>query len=187
MDAAELHRRAVAQWQDWVEAVADDQWDAATPCADWDVRALVNHVVGEELWTVPLLEGATIEEVGNRFDGDLLGTDPLGAARAASRAAVEAMAQRVPKGGTVQLSFGEVPVEEYAAQLTADHLVHGWDLAAATGQDRTMDPDVLDEVATWFADREETYRSAGAVGPRVTTSDDAQSQLLAAFGRDPSW
>ena len=57
--------------------VGEDQWGAPTPCADWDVRELVNHVAGEDLWTAPLLEGSTIEEVGDRFDGDLLGDDPI--------------------------------------------------------------------------------------------------------------
>jgi uncharacterized protein (TIGR03086 family) len=187
MDAAELHRRAVEGWQAKVEGVAGAQWGESTPCADWDVRALVNHVVGEELWTVPLVEGATLEDVGDRFDGDVLGAQPLRAAREAARAAVDAMTAALGGGGTVLLSFGTVPIEEYAAQLTADHVVHGWDLAAATGQDRSIDPEVAQHVAAWFEEREELYRSAGAVGPRTAAADDPQSQLLAVFGRDPSW
>ena len=187
MDAARLHRRAVEGWQARTEGVAASQWGESTPCADWDVRSLVNHVVGEELWTVPLVEGATLEEVGDRFDGDVLGSQPLRAAQDAAQAAVDAMDAGLRRGGTVQLSFGTVPIEEYAAQLTADHLVHAWDLAAATGQDRHLDPEVVRHVATWFEEREEMYRSAGAVGPRTAGADDPQSQLLAAFGRDPSW
>ena len=50
----------------------------ATPCTEWDVRALVNHVLGEIRWAVPLFAGSTIAEVGDRFDGDLLGDDPVG-------------------------------------------------------------------------------------------------------------
>jgi uncharacterized protein (TIGR03086 family) len=187
MELSELHRRAVEQWQAVLDGVGQDQWASPTPCADWDVRALVNHVVGEELWTPPILDGATIEEVGDRFEGDVLGADPGTASRSAALQAVAAVDQRVPQGGTVQLSFGETPVEEYVRQLTADHLVHGWDLAAATDQDRAMDAEVVTEVATWFADREELYRSAGAVGPRGPAAEDPQGELLAGFGRDPSW
>jgi uncharacterized protein (TIGR03086 family) len=187
MDAAGLHRRAVEGWRARVEEMAASQWGESTPCADWDVRALVNHVVGEELWTVPLVEGVTLEEVGDRFDGDVLGAEPLRAAQGAAQAAVDAMDTGLRRGGTVGLSFGTVPIEEYAAQLTADHLVHAWDLAAATGQDRALDREVVQHVAAWFEDREEMYRSAGAVGPRAAAADDPQSQLLAAFGRDPSW
>jgi uncharacterized protein (TIGR03086 family) len=187
MDAAGLHRRAVEGWQARAEGVAGSQWSDSTPCAGWDVRALVNHVVGEELWTVPLVEGATVEEVGDRFDGDVLGGQPLRVAQEAAQAAVDAMEAGLRRGGTVQLSFGTVPIEEYAAQLTADHLVHAWDLAAATGQERELDPEVVHHVAAWFGKREEMYRSAGAVGPRTVAAEDPQSQLLAAFGRDPSW
>ena len=48
-----LHRRAVEEWLQRVAAVDDEQWRRPTPCADWDVRALVNHVVGEELVDPP--------------------------------------------------------------------------------------------------------------------------------------
>ena len=76
MELADLHRRSVESWRSRLDAVDDSQWTLPTPCTEWDVRALVNHVIGEELWTVPLVDGATIEEVGDRFDGDLLGDDP---------------------------------------------------------------------------------------------------------------
>ena len=70
-----------------VDAVGQ-RWDAPTPCSEWSVRQLVNHVVGEDLWTAPLLRGATIEEFGGRFDGDLLGEAPLRSAEAAAGEAV---------------------------------------------------------------------------------------------------
>jgi uncharacterized protein (TIGR03086 family) len=187
MDVAEQHRRAVEWWKSRVDAVTDDQWNAPTPCSDWDVRALVNHVVGEELWTPPLVEGQTIEQVGDRFDGDVLGSDPLTAADAAAQEATSAMAAGLTKGGLVHLSFGDFPVEEYANQLTADHLIHGWDLAAATGQDRTLDPELVEDVAAWFAGVEQLYRDSGAVGSRVESAGDPQSDLLAGFGRSATW
>ncbi len=57
-DTASLHRRSVEGWIARLEAVPDDCWDAPTPCREWSVRDLVNHVVGEDRWTVPLLGGA---------------------------------------------------------------------------------------------------------------------------------
>jgi uncharacterized protein (TIGR03086 family) len=118
------------------------------------VRDLVNHVVGEDLWTGPLVEGATIEEVGDRLDGDVLGDEPVARAKEAADRALAAVAQRLPSGGTVQLSYGEEQLDEYLYQLAADHLVHAWDLAAATGADRALDPELVDAVAGWFAHRE---------------------------------
>jgi uncharacterized protein (TIGR03086 family) len=167
--------------------VGADQWKAVTPCEDWDVRGLVQHVAGEDVWTVPLLEGETVEGVGSRFDGDLLGGDPVGAALDAAKRAVTAVAERLPRGGSVHLSYGEESVEEYVYQLAADHLVHSWDLAAATGGDRRLDPHLVTAVATWFAGHEEAYRSAGAVGPRAAAGNDPQAELLAAFGRASDW
>ena len=51
MDLIDLYRRSLAQFADRVRQVRPDQWSAPTPCSDWDVRGLVNHVVGEERWT----------------------------------------------------------------------------------------------------------------------------------------
>lgn len=187
MEAGELFHRTVQRWQEIVRGVGDDQWSRPTPCEGWDVTALVNHVCGEGLWAVPLLEGATIEEVGDRFDGDVLGDEPGASALQAARAADAAVAERLRPGARVHLSYGEEDAGEYAMQLAADHLVHGWDLAAATGQDRRLDGELVAAVAGWFAGREEMYRSGGAVGPRVAADGDAQDQLLAAFGRAADW
>jgi uncharacterized protein (TIGR03086 family) len=188
MDIGTLYRRTVEGWTARVDAVRDDQWAATTPCADWDVRTLVNHVVGEDLWTEPLVHGQTIEEVGDRFEGDLLGDDARGTAVRAAGVASAAVADALPTGSPVHLSYGEEALEEYVAQLAADHLVHGWDLAAATGGDTALDGDLVDAVAAWFSEREEMYRQGGVIGPRVDHAPgDAQSQLLAHFGRDSRW
>ncbi|MEV0288321.1 TIGR03086 family metal-binding protein [Kribbella sp. NPDC050820] len=184
MHVVQLHNRTVDNFALLVNQVRPDQWTAPTPCSDWNVRDLVNHVVGEERWTVPLMEGKTIAEVGAALDGDLLGDDPVSAATAAARAAQGAADQPIEK---VHLSYGDEDASEYLRQLAADHLVHGWDLAAAIGADPRLDPDVVDEVATWFAERAELYRSAGMVAASVEGFTDPADQLIGAFGRDPNW
>jgi uncharacterized protein (TIGR03086 family) len=187
-NVVELHALAVERFRSLVHAVPAVAWSAPTPCPDWDVRALVNHVAGEELWTVPLLEGRTIAEVGDRFDGDLLGAEPAQLVDSAAKAAVVAFEEPGAADRTVHLSFGDTPASEYAMQLIADHVVHGWDLAVATGADRSIDDGVVAVLAAWFAHREDLYRGAGAVSERppvATTSP--QDELLVAFGRDPSW
>ena len=103
----------------------------------------------------------TIAEVGDRFDGDLLGDDPQAVGHDAATDASAAVDELLAGLDTVHLSYGDEDPAEYVRQLCADHLIHGWDLAAATGQDRTLDPELVDEVATWFADREELYRVGG--------------------------
>jgi len=187
MDLNTLYHRTVEAWADRVNAVEPHQWEAPTPCRDWTVRDLTNHVVGEDLWTAPLVHGSTIAEVGDRLDGDLLGDDPVRSALAAAMEATTAVAERLPGGGTVQLSYGEEQLDEYVHQLATDHLVHGWDLAVATGGDTRLDPHLVAEVAAWFAEREDLYRGAGAIGPRGVSHGGAQGELLASFGRDAEW
>lgn len=187
MDLNTLYHRTVECWATRLNEVAADQWEEPTPCAAWTVRDLVNHVVGEDRWTVPLMRGMTIAQVGSQFDGDLLGAEPVVSGLEAAKEAVSVVAERLPAGGTVHLSYGEETAEEYVRQLAADHLVHAWDLAVATGGDTRLDPHLVTEVAAWFAAREEMYRAAGAVGPRRAVTGDAQTDLLAAFGRRAGW
>ena len=143
--------------------------------------------MGEDLWTTPLVQGRTVADVGTSLDGDLLGDDPVRAALEAAMAASTSVAERLPGGGTVSLSYGEEQLTEYVHQLAADHLVHAWDLAVATEGDTRLDPHLVSEVAAWFAEREEMYRGGGAIGPRGVSHGGVQAELLAAFGRDAEW
>jgi len=188
LDVGAAYRESLRGWVAAVEGVGA-AWSVRTPCAEWDVRQLVNHVVGEDRWTRPLVEGMTIADVGASLDGDLLGDDPFAAARAAADEAVAAVDARLPAGGMVHLSYGEEGIGEYVWQLTADHLIHGWDLSAATGQDRGLDAGLVHAVGAWFAEREQQYRSGGAIDarPLTATGGSATADLLIAFGRDPDW
>ncbi len=187
MDVQQIYLRSVDYFTERVGTVKDDLWGDPTPCADWDVRALVNHITYEDLWTVPLMRGSTIEEVGDRFEGDVVGADPVNASRTAAGDAVAAVNDELPKGGTVHLSFGETPKDEYVMQLAADHLIHGWDLAVAIGGDTSMDDDIVAAMAEWFDANEAGYRGAGAIRARRQLTGDPRHDLLARFGRDASW
>jgi uncharacterized protein (TIGR03086 family) len=180
-----FHSQACALFGRHLRRIGPADWAQPTPCAEWDVRALVNHVVVEDLWTVPLLAGRTVAEVGSRFDGDMLGADPVAAYGRATGAAVAAAGTRGALARTVHLSFGDVSGEEYVTQLFVDHLVHSWDLARALGTDDRLPTELVDAAARWFADREGAYRSAGVIGPRpaIPSGSDPQTRLLAAFGR----
>jgi uncharacterized protein (TIGR03086 family) len=182
------YRRSVEFWKDTVWNLSDD-WSRPTPCTDWNVRALVNHVAGEDRWTKPLVDGKTIAEVGDAFDGDLLGEDPKAEAIAAAEEALTAVAERLPAGGRVHLSYGEEDIGEYLSQLAADHLIHGWDLAVATGQNRNLDSELVAEVAAWYRNREEIMRTTGAIAARPDSGPggNSQAELLIAYGRDPDW
>ena len=187
MDAA-LMADAIGGFEQRLSSVDPSQWNAATPCEDWDVRTLVNHVVAELLWIPPLLEGNTIAEVGDRFDGDVLGSEPLAtyvsAAAGAQAAASEAGAQE----RTVHLSFGDFAGSDYLGQVISDVVIHSWDLARAIGADDRLDPALVAFVDDFLSPQIEAWRAAGAFGPAIDVGPDAgaQDRLLAQTGRSSS-
>ena len=185
MDIPAMFGGAVAEFDARVRQIGGHQWQAPTPDEDWTVRDLVNHLVGEDLWAPLLLAGSTITEVGDRFDGDVLGAEPRAAWAAACAAAVQAIEADGAMDRIVHLSFGDFPGREYALQLFADHLIHAWDLARAIGANERLDTGLVASCASWFDAMEDAYRSAGAIAgrPPVPGHADAQTVLLARFGR----
>jgi uncharacterized protein (TIGR03086 family) len=171
-----------------VDSVADDQWTNATPCSDWDVRAVVNHVVSEMKWVGPLLEGKTIEQVGDRLDGDLLGSDPKAAWSQAAKEARAAVEEPGVLERTVHLSFGDFPGRAYLGQGLIDLTIHSWDLASGIGADQKIAPELVDFVYAELGPQVEAWRQAGAFGDEVKVPDDAdtQTKLLGMVGRQPS-
>lgn len=187
MDIA-LMASAIDGFEQRLGAVGAPDWSAATPCDDWDVRTLVNHVVNELLWMPPLLEGKTIAEVGDRFDGDVLGSDPLASFKSAAAAARAATFEPGAQERTVHLSFGDFPGSEYVGQVVSDVIIHSWDLARAIGADDRLDPALLTFVDEFLTPQVEAWRGAGAFGPAVEVGADASAQdrFLAKTGRSTS-
>ena len=187
-DPVALYVRATDVFDTRVRAVRPDQWGNATPCTEWNVRQLVNHVAVEDLWVPPLLAGKTIADVGDAYDGDQLGDDPAAGWSRALAGAKQAVLEPGAADRTVHLSYGDERAGEYLLQLFADHLIHGWDLARAIDGDTELPTDLVDECTKYFARMEETYRKIGAIAARVDVpaGADAQTRLLATFGRNAS-
>jgi uncharacterized protein (TIGR03086 family) len=184
-DPITLYQRAADEFGAQTAAVGPADWDRPTPCTDWDVRLLVRHVVEEDLWARGLFAGQSLDAAGAALPGDALGADPAAAYAGAAAEALEVARREADAVPVVHLSVGDTPAVEYARQLTADHLIHAWDLATALG--RPFDPaaDLVAAVGEWFGGVEAAYRAAGAIGPRpdVAPDADAFTRLLAAFGR----
>lgn len=184
-EPTELFERAVSGFERHVRSVDPTQWHNPTPCDDWDVRVLVNHVTVEQLWAVPLLRGATVDEVGDRFDGDQLGDDPIAAWTTAADQSRSAFGAPGTLDGVVSLSGGERPTADYCWEMTVDALIHSWDLARGIGADETMDDELVALTYERTLPIAEHLHETGLFAPPVQVDDGATLpvKLLALFGR----
>jgi uncharacterized protein (TIGR03086 family) len=186
VELLELFQRAQAQFTDRVDAVAPDQWeDEALP--GWTVADLVAHLVNEALWVPPLLAGEPFELVDGRFPegtSDLLGDDPFTGWESAADDALSAFAEDDALIRTVRLSRGPMPATEYIQEMTADLVVHAWDLAKATDGDTDLDLELV-TAALVFAERLPDDGVPGLFDPPLEVSDSAPPliRLLARYGR----
>jgi uncharacterized protein (TIGR03086 family) len=180
----ELFVDSIRRFAQRVETVEDDDWDRPTPCSEWDVRTLVDHVCGEQLWAPHLVDGETIEQVGDRYDGDVLGADPKATFRTAVEGSIAAF-ERADLDAIVHLSFGDVPCAVYLEQMLTDAEVHGWDLARALGRPAELDPETASHLLPRMRAQEGLIRASGMFAPGIEVpegADDA-TQLLALLGR----
>jgi uncharacterized protein (TIGR03086 family) len=186
-DVLDLHRRALAEFGRRVHAVGPDQWGCPTPCKDWEVRNLVNHLVAEQLWVPPLLAGKRVADLGDGFaGGDVLGPDPVAAWDAAAAAAAAAFAEAGALRRIVHLSYADRPGEEYAREMIFDLVVHSWDLARGISADDSLDPDLVEAVYSSI-EPETDLASSGLFGEPVPVpaDSDEQTKLIAFTGRQP--
>lgn len=141
-------------------------------------------MVYEALWAPPLLAGATLEEVGGRFGGDLLGADPRAAfhvANAGERAAVTAeVLER-----DVHTSMGVIPASVYLGQRLSDLVVHGWDLAQGIRVEAGLDLEAVAYCYDMAKPQEAMMKASGLFGEWIEEEpgSDTLSRLLAVFGR----
>lgn len=178
--------------------VAAGQWSGSTPCTDWDVRALVNHVAQGNLNYVRLLEGATAADFLRLRDADALGIDPVGAFETAARACADAYGAAGALDRVVDHPSGRLTGRQALAVRTTDTVIHTWDLSRAIGAEDTLDPDLLAwieaNIYDIYAGMAETPVSAQtshrfyappAGDPPLGAS--TQDRLLHLFGRDLAW
>ena len=170
---------------DLIGHIAAGQWTAPTPCTQWNVRDLVNHLVGMNLVLVAMFEESPMPE----RRADRLGADPAGAYHR-SAAALQAAAARP---GVLQRSQATpVGVATGAGRLQwriADLLVHGWDLVQATGVAAELPDDLAGQALTFVRAQLPGQPRAGRFADPQPVPDNAPAiDRLAAFtGRPVPW
>lgn len=185
LDLPWLHAEALGSTDATIAGVGKDQWQLRTPCEDWDVRAVVNHVVSGNLWVRPLMTGQTIEDVGSRLDGDVLGSDPLGAYRRSADEAQAAFGAEGAMEAPANVSYGPVPGSVFAGHRFLDVLVHGWDIAVGAGLDTTLRADLVEACLEVVLPEADMLARSGAFGDNHEVPEGASPQvrLLALLGR----
>jgi len=189
MDVVQELRDASALFESRLRMVTAAGWSHATPCEEWDVRALVNHVVGGQLVVPELLAGRPFPEVLPMLQSDHLGPDPLSAFQGATAAAIDAFAAPGALDRAVHHPAGEIDGAGYAGFRVRDLTIHAWDLARAVGGDEAL-PGAL--VETVLASMEPMRPFIGSVGvfghgpsADLPPDADAQTRLLDLAGRHP--
>ena len=185
LDLPELHAHALESTRRFVAGVRADQWDLASPCEDWSVRELVNHIVTGNYWAGALGRGRTIEEVGDRLDGDVLGDDPLAEYEASAGDADAAFRAPGAMDAPCAVSYGPVPGRVYCGHRLLDVLVHGWDVGTGTGQDTTLDGELVEACWVIVEAERDMVTASGMYGTEQEVGPDAdrQTALLAVLGR----
>ena len=184
-EIAKQHREALAATRKIVAGIGADQMSAPTPCTEWDVRGLLNHVVAGNWWAAELASGKTIEQVGDRLDGDVLGDNLLDAYDRSAEAAAAAFETPGAMDAPCAVSYGPVPGSVYAGHRFIDVFVHGWDLAVATNQDPALDPVLVGDCWAVVEPQAELLSGSGAFATQVEVpaGADLQARLLGVLGR----
>ncbi|WP_433499441.1 TIGR03086 family metal-binding protein [Sphaerimonospora sp. CA-214678] len=170
-------RSATERTAGLVRAVRQEQLGLPTPCAKFDVRDLINHLE----WVAELFEslarkGPMIEQ------GPYAGDFPARAeGTLAAWSRPEAWEGTSPAMGMPMTALGHM--------YLVDMVVHGWDLATATGQEYEPDPEAVSRALHFTEQMVETGRRRGVFGPPVAVPDDAPlfDRMLGLIGRDPAW
>ena len=164
-----------------VASVPDDAWDNPSPCEEWTARDVVGHVVD----TQGMFLGFVSREMDDHPSVD---DDPEGAVRAVTGRIRQDLDDEALAAETFDGMMGTQRFDEAVDRfLSADLIVHGWDLAKATGQDTEIADGDIADLRKWAeAFPSEAMRGPGAFGPEVVVADDAsdQERLLAVLGRE---
>lgn len=192
MDILQFDRRALDAVDRAVDRVTVDRLGAPTPCADWDLRALLVHMAGNNNGFADAADGKPADP--GVWAGSGLGDDVVEEYRASARRVRDAFAADGVLDRTLEVhGFGTFPAPTAIGMHFIDYLAHSWDVAKAVGADHELDPEsceaVLRIAARWPPGSTAIWGPGAPFGPRVPMPSDAppDDRMLALLGRSPEW
>lgn len=177
---ADRYRTLAAAMEERIAKVPDDRWESPAPCEGWSARDVVRHLVD-----TPAMFFGLVNQPGPT-GGPSVDEDPVGAFRHAREAVQRALddpaVADLPYEGFMGASTFAKGIDQF---LSADLVIHAWDLARATGQDERLDPEEVHGLFEAMLPLDEMLRAPGAFGPKVEAPPDAdeQTRLLCFLGR----
>ncbi len=194
-DPITIFEKASRRVHEIMAGIREGQGENATPCTEWNVRQLMNHMIGGAEVLAGSLEGNMPEGVGGVSPNSSYSaeTDVSALAQAYSGESARALrAAQQPGAMEAATPGGMMTAPQFLIAMATDHIVHAWDLARATGQDDTLDDDVVEAAYAMMTSPEtglfvDMGRRAGFIGAAVAVADDArlQDKLVAHMGRQP--
>ena len=193
-EPVEMLRKTTLRVKEVVANVGQSQAQDPTPCAEWDVRGLLNHLIGGLEFTAGCIAGSPPNIRPADADSSYLDEPDVAVLIEAYHTLLDRVLRSGSEPGALDgvvttPNFGDMPVSQIFVGTTMDQFIHGWDLAKATGQDTTLDPDLVEFaygmlVSGGFADM---GRHAGFIGPEIPVPTDSspQDKLMAYMGRQP--
>jgi uncharacterized protein (TIGR03086 family) len=179
-EALERFRQASEDFTALVENVGDDAWERPSPCEGWVARDVVGHLVEWvpgfffERWPAAAAPIPAVE------------SSPLAAWRALAEAVETALADDVVAQEVADTPMGPLSFEAAVEMIcTPDVILHGWDLARATGLDETLNPEEVHRLLVSIEPLGDALERSGQYGPRIAAPDGSseQTRLLALVGR----
>ena len=164
MDVISALEQSYDQTTKLVAGLTQAELDASSPCAGWDVRATLNHLVGATWMFTLVNQGQAADEDA----GDVIGDDASLAVTAAAKEDLASWRQPGAFEGDRSVFFGTFPATGAAMLNLEEVVVHNWDVTKATGLELVIDPAVGQMIYDWGVSIPlDDFRDHGAFGPEV--------------------
>jgi uncharacterized protein (TIGR03086 family) len=187
MDAFEALDRSRVEFRRVLAGVGHEHWELATPCEEWDVRELVNHVLGGNVRYTMLLHGAGADEMAATRSMDHIGGDTLASFDRSAAEVMAAFEEPDALERNVHHPAGDRSGFDLLWLRVAEWTIHASDLARAIGGDETLDPDLVDTLLARLTEHGTGLESGGYYADPSPAQADApaQTRLLLTVGRQP--